>query len=59
LQPAANTNVAEIVLRKSVGFLYTKRTQFSGKAEGGRLNAKGKAIDRFGDLRQIGTLFRG
>jgi hypothetical protein len=33
-QLAANTNVAEIVLRKSVGFLYTKRTQFGGKAEG-------------------------
>jgi hypothetical protein len=31
LQLAVNANVAEIVLRKSVGFLYTKRTQFLGK----------------------------
>jgi hypothetical protein len=34
-QLAANMEVAEMVLRKSVGFLYTKRTQFfGGKAEG-------------------------
>jgi hypothetical protein len=39
-QLAANMDVAEIVLRKSVGFLYTKRTQFL--EQGRRLNAKGK-----------------
>jgi len=36
-QLAANMGVAEIVLCKSVGFLYTKRTQFFGE----RLKAEG------------------
>ena len=31
-QLAVNVDVAEIALRKSVGFLYTKRTQFFGKS---------------------------
>ena len=42
LQLASNVNVAEIVHRKSVGFLYTKRTQF-GRAKSGNIQSENRS----------------
>jgi hypothetical protein len=60
-QLAANMDVPEIVLRKSVGFLYTKRTQFleGGKQESGNIqcptsnwNTQARCLCHYGTRRQ-------